>query len=61
MKQNLGGAERVVRIVLGVILLTLTVVGPRTWWGLVGLVPLANGLWGYCAFWHALGVSTRKV
>jgi hypothetical protein len=47
MKQNLGGAERVVRIVLGVILLALTVVGPRTWWGLVGLVPIANGLWGY--------------
>ena len=47
MKLNVGGAERVVRIVIGVILLSLTIVGPRSWWGLVGVVPLVTGLWGY--------------
>jgi hypothetical protein len=47
MKLNVGGAERVVRIVLGVILLSLTVVGPQSWWGLIGIVPLVTGLWGY--------------
>jgi hypothetical protein len=47
MLRNVGAVERVIRIVAGVGLLTLTVVGPQTWWGLVGLIPLATGLWGY--------------
>jgi hypothetical protein len=47
MRLNVGGAERVVRIVIGAILLSLTIVGPRSLWGLVGVVPLATGLWGY--------------
>ncbi len=47
MKLNVGSAEPVLRIVVGLALLALTVVGPRTWWGLVGFVPLVTGLWGY--------------
>lgn len=50
--------ERVVRIVLGLGLLSLTVVGPQTWWGLVGLVPLATGVLGSCPLYTLLGVST---
>ncbi len=47
MKLNVGRAGQVVRIIVGMALLALTVVGPRTWWGLVGFVPLVTGLWGY--------------
>lgn len=47
MKQNVGTAERVIRAVIGVVLLALTVVGPQTWWGLVGVVPLATAFWGW--------------
>ena len=47
MKWNVGTAERVIRIVIGVVLLALTVTGPKTWWGLVGLVPLGTALWGW--------------
>ena len=47
MQRNVGTAERLVRIIIGVVLLALTVVGPRTWWGLVGLVPLGTALWGW--------------
>ncbi len=47
MNLNVGRAEQVVRIIVGMALLALTVVGPRTWWGLVGIVPLVTGLWGY--------------
>ena len=47
MERNVGNAERLVRIIVGVVLLALTVVGPQTWWGLVGLVPLGTALWGW--------------
>ena len=50
MQRNVGTAERLVRIIIGVVLLALTVVGPRTWWGLVGLVPLGD---------RTLGLVTR--
>lgn len=50
--------ERVARIVVGVGLLLLTVVGPRTPWGLLGLVPLATGLLGSCPLYTLFGVST---
>jgi len=60
MKRNVGNAERVVRVVIGVILLALVVVGPQTWWGLIGLVPIVTALWGWCPLWSALGVSTHR-
>ncbi|RTL02088.1 MAG: DUF2892 domain-containing protein, partial [Neisseriaceae bacterium] len=48
MKQNVGSTERIIRIVAGLGILSLTVVGPQTPWGLLGLVPLATGLLGWC-------------
>jgi hypothetical protein len=45
---NEGGVERAVRVILGIVLLSLTVVGPKTWWGLIGILPLATGLTGSC-------------
>jgi len=50
--------ERVVRITLGLALLSLTIVGPQTWWGLVGLVPLATGVLGSCPLYTLFGFST---
>ena len=47
MTRNVGTWERVLRIVIGVILLALVVIGPKTWWGLVGVIPLATALWGW--------------
>ncbi len=58
---NEGSVDRVLRVVVGVALLSLVVVGPRTWWGLLGLVPLATGLFGFCPVYQLLGVSTRPL
>lgn len=55
---NVGRADRALRILLGVALLALVVVGPRTLWGLVGLVPLATGLVGSCPLYTMLGFRT---
>jgi Inner membrane protein YgaP-like, transmembrane domain len=58
MTRNEGMVDRVLRIVLGLALLSLIFVGPKTWLGLIGLVPLATGLVGFCPLYRVVGVRT---
>lgn len=60
MKINIGMVDRAVRITMGVALLCLVFVGPRTPWGLVGLVPLLTGLFRWCPAYSLLDITTRK-
>jgi len=59
MKQNIGKAERVVRVVVGVGILSLAFVGPRSAWGYFGLAPVVTGLVGWCPPYTLLGIDTR--
>ena len=52
--------ERAIRVVLGLAVLSLTFVGPKSLWGLVGLLPLATGLVGSCPAYTLLGISTCR-
>ena len=56
--QNEHKVERVLRIALGLGLLSLVFVGPQTLWGLVGIVPLVTGLAGTCPLYSLVGFST---
>jgi hypothetical protein len=58
MKPNEGKVDRIFRVVAGLVLLSLVFVGPETMWGLVGLVPLATGLIGFCPLYKVFGLST---
>jgi ABC-type branched-subunit amino acid transport system permease subunit len=58
MTANVGGIDRILRIVAGLALLSLVFVGPQTLWGLVGLVPLGTALIGYCPAYTILGLNT---
>jgi hypothetical protein len=58
MKTNEGTLDRALRVGLGVALLALVFVGPRSAWGLVGLIPLITGVVGFCPLYRLLGVST---
>lgn len=58
MLKNEGAVDRVVRVVLGLALLALVFVGPRTWLGLIGVVPLVTGIVGSCPLYRLLGIST---
>lgn len=58
MAKNEGTIDRVLRILLGLALLSIVFVGPQTLWGLVGLVPLATGLIGNCPLYSILGINT---
>lgn len=61
MQTNEAGWDRGLRVVVGLGLLSMIFVGPQTLWGLVGLLPLTTGLWGFCPLYHVLGVSTCAV
>lgn len=58
MISNVGTWDRNLRILFGLGLLALVVVGPQTPWGLVGLVPLVTGLARFCPVYGVAGVST---
>ena len=60
MKQNIGMVERVVRVVVGMGILSLAFVGPASPWGYVGLAPMVTGLVGWCPPYTLLGIDTRS-
>ena len=58
MTRNVGGIDRILRIVVGLVLLGLTYLGTIGWWGLIGIVPLATALVGFCPLYTLLGLNT---
>jgi hypothetical protein len=58
MTHNAGLVDRVARIILGVVLLSLFLVGPKTSWGLLGVIPLLTGIVGFCPAYELFGFST---
>ncbi|MBS0251414.1 MAG: DUF2892 domain-containing protein [Proteobacteria bacterium] len=58
--RNIGKWDRVLRVVAGIILISLVFIGPKTFWGLIGLVPLVTGLSGYCPAYSLFGIRTCR-
>ncbi len=58
MTVNIGPIDRILRIVIGLGLLSLVFLGPKTYWGLVGLIPLLTAFAGFCPAYRLLGFST---
>lgn len=59
MKKNVGNIDKVVRIVLGLAIGGLGI-AYQSWWGLIGLLPIATALVGSCGVYTLLGISTCK-
>lgn len=59
MKSNVGTVDRLLRIILGLIIAILGVVFD-SWWGLVGIIPIATGLFQFCPLYFPLKISTVK-
>ena len=59
MNRNLATLDRYLRILVGVVLLSLMFIGPRTIFGLIGLVPLLTAVAGHCPIYSLLGISTH--
>ena len=60
MKANVGTLDRNLRSAAGLILLGLSLSGVIGLWGLIGIVPLATGLFRFCPAYPLLGISTCK-
>ena len=61
MKINEGTLDRAVRILLGLALIALVYVGPKTPWGWIGLLPLATGVFGFGGLYALLGINTCPI
>lgn len=58
MKANVGGIDRIARIVIGLVLIGLAATGTVGVWGWLGVVPLATGALGWCPPYAIFGFST---
>ena len=61
MEKNVGTIDRIARIALGLVLITLVFVGPQTPWGWIGIIPLATAFIGWCPAYRLLGIRTCSV
>lgn len=58
MPINEGALDRVIRVVLGLAIISLVFIGPQTPWAWLGLVPLLTGVVGFCPAYALFGVRT---
>jgi hypothetical protein len=58
MKINVGNVDRILRIVAGIVLITLAATGLFTPWGWIGVVPLLTGIFKFCPAYTLLGMNT---
>ena len=57
MKANIGTVDRVIRVIVGLVIIALGVFG-RSWWGLIGLLPLLTAVVRFCPAYVPFGLST---
>jgi uncharacterized membrane protein YfcA len=61
MKANVGSADRIIRIVIGIALIAGAVSGQIGVWGWIGIVPLATGIFRFCPAYCLLGTNTCEI
>lgn len=61
MLKNEASIDRLVRFVLGVVLLSLVFIGPKTAWGWLGIIPLATAAMGFCPLYRLLRINTCRM
>lgn len=60
MPKNVGSIDRVLRLVLGLVLLGMYFFGPQTTWGLLGIVPIFTAFISWCPVYVPIKISTLK-
>ena len=61
IERNEGAIDRILRVIVGLAVISLVFVGPQTAWGWLGVVPLATGLIGWCPAYTLLGIKTCRM
>jgi ABC-type polysaccharide/polyol phosphate export permease len=57
---NIGTVDRMARLILGIILIALVFVGPKTAWGWIGVVPLLTAFIRFCPLYSLIGLKTTS-
>ena len=61
MAINEGTLDRALRVIVGLVILSLAFIGPQTPWAYLGLIPLLTGLVGFCPAYALFGIRTCKL
>lgn len=60
LSRNVGNTDRVLRLALGVGLIALVFIGPKTAWGWIGLIPILTALTRICPVYSLMGLSSCR-
>lgn len=60
MYQNMGNIDRIIRILVGAVLINLTFIGVLPVWGYIGVVPMLTAMIGWCPAYLPFGIKTCK-
>ena len=60
MQLNVGNIDKIIRIVAGLILISLVFVGPQTPWGWIGVILVVTGFISFCPLYAMIGFSSKK-
>lgn len=60
MVKNVGGIDKIVRIILGAVLVVLAAMGIVGWWGYLGVILLITGFINFCPLYRLIRFSSRK-
>lgn len=60
MKKNVGKVDKTIRIVVGIVIILIGILA-RSWWGIIGILPIITAIIGWCPPYQLLGISTCKV
>jgi len=60
MNKNVGGVDRILRVVVGLLLIALAATGTVGAWGYVGIVPIVTAAIGWCPAYLPFGFSSCK-
>jgi hypothetical protein len=59
MKKNVGTADRIIRIIIGLVIVALGIYY-KSWWGLLAIIPLGTAVVGFCCLYPLFGINTCK-
>lgn len=59
MNKNIGTADKIIRIIVGIIIIALGIYY-RSWWGFLAVIPLGTAVVGFCGLYPLLGINTCK-
>jgi hypothetical protein len=57
MTKNVGSADRIIRVVLGIGIVVFGILN-QSWWGALGIVPLATAMVSWCPVYVPFGISS---